>query len=63
MHAVAAEYPHSTLNGTLTCSSHSGASSYETQVADQEESGCVEVQLTYLALSIASVSTMSSVIG
>ena len=32
-HAVAAEYPHSTLNGTVTCSSHSSTAYYETYVA------------------------------
>ena len=39
-HAVAAEYPHSTLKSTLTCSSHSGIAMYETYVASEEESGC-----------------------
>ena len=29
-HAVAAEYLHSTLNGTATCSSHSSSVYYET---------------------------------
>ena len=36
-HAVAAEYPHSTLNGTLNCSSHSGTALYETHLAGQED--------------------------
>ena len=40
-HPVAVEYPHSTLNGTPTCSSHIGTALNKTQVADQEESGCV----------------------
>ena len=39
--AVAAEYPSSTLNGTRTCSSHSGTGQYETQIASQEEFECV----------------------
>ena len=38
LHAVAREYPCSTLQGTQTCSSHSGIVSQETYVADQEES-------------------------
>ena len=43
MHAVAAEYPHSTLNGTLASSSNSGtACKYDTHVASQEEFGCVQ---------------------
>ena len=41
VHAVAAEYPHSALEGTQTCSSHSGTELYDTYVASQEESGCV----------------------
>ena len=41
MHEVAAEYPHSTLKGTPTCSNHSGTALHETSVASQEESGCV----------------------
>ena len=41
MHAEAAAYPQSILNGTLTRSSLSGTASYETYVAGQEESGCV----------------------
>ena len=41
VHAVAAAYPQSILNGTPTCSSHSDTASYETYVAGQEESGCV----------------------
>ena len=39
--AVAAAYPQSTLNGTLSLSSFSGTVSYETYLAGQEESGCV----------------------
>ena len=39
--AVAAEYPQSILNGTPTCSNHSGTALYETNVAGEEESGCV----------------------
>ena len=38
-YAIAAEYPHSTLSGTLTCSS-SAVSYYDTHLAGQEESGC-----------------------
>ena len=40
-HPVAAVYPHSTVNGTLTCISHSGTlhTLYETHVASQKESG------------------------
>ena len=30
---VASEYPHSTLNGTATCRSHSSTAYYETYVA------------------------------
>ena len=41
VHPVAAEYPHSTLNGILTCSSHIGTALYKTHVAGQKESGCV----------------------
>ena len=41
MHAVTAEYPHSTLKVTPACSSHSGTVLYEICVASQEESGCV----------------------
>ena len=44
MHPVtadSAEYPHSTLNGTPTCSSYIGTALYETHVAGQEESGHV----------------------
>ena len=38
VHAVAAaEYPHSTINGTPTCSSHIGAVLYETHVIGQED--------------------------
>ena len=37
-HADAAEYPHSTLNGTPTYSSHSGTAFHETYVTDQEKS-------------------------
>ena len=39
-HAVAAEYPHSTLNGTPTSSHYSGTASYETNLPSREESGC-----------------------
>ena len=39
-HAVAAEYLYSTLNSTLTCSSHSRTVLYEIHLAGQEESGC-----------------------
>ena len=35
VHVVAAEYPHSTLNGTATCSSHSCTVLYETHVCGQ----------------------------
>ena len=42
MHAVAAAYPQSTLNGTPTDSNLNGTASYETHLAGQEESGCVE---------------------
>ena len=41
VHALAAAYPQSTLNGTPTCSILNGTVSYETYVAGQEESGCV----------------------
>ena len=41
VHAVAAEYPHSILNGTLTGSSNSCTVLYETHISSQEESGCV----------------------
>ena len=40
-HAAAAEYPHSTLKGTPTCSNHSGTALHDIHVATQEESGCV----------------------
>ena len=40
-HAVAAEYPHSNLKGTPTCSNHSGTVLHETYVANLEEFGCV----------------------
>ena len=37
MHAiVAAAYPQSTFNGTLTCSNLGGTASFKTYVADQE---------------------------
>ena len=40
MNVVAAEYPHSTFNGTPTCSSHSSTLLHETYEAGrQEESG------------------------
>ena len=32
VHTVAAEYPHSTLNGTLTCSSHISTALYEPHI-------------------------------
>ena len=41
VHAVAAMYLQSTLNGIPTCSSLSGTTSYETYTAGQEESGYV----------------------
>ena len=41
VHPVAAEYPHSTLNGTQTCSSHISTALYETYLAGQEESAFV----------------------
>ena len=41
MHPEDAEYLHSTLNGTSTCSTHRGTLLYETHEAGQEESGCV----------------------
>ena len=43
MHAVAAEYGHSTLKGTPSCSSLSGTVLCDTFVASQKESGCVSV--------------------
>ena len=39
-HEVAAAYPHSTLKGTPTCSSHSTVS-HDAYIAGQEESECV----------------------
>ena len=42
MHAVAVDCPHSTLNGTLTCSSHSNTA---------QESRCVIVEDTQTALA------------
>ena len=44
-HPVAAESPHRTLKGTVSCSNHSGTALYETHVAGQEESGCVLYEL------------------
>ena len=41
MHAVAAEYPHSNLKGTSTCSNHIGITLYEFYVANKEEIWCV----------------------
>ena len=38
---VAAEYPHNTLNGTPSCSSHISTMLYETHLAGKKESGCV----------------------
>ena len=46
--AVAAEYPHSTFNGTPSCSSHGSTPLYETHVAGQEESGCVWVHYNHI---------------
>ena len=43
-HAVAAEHPYSTLNGTPTCSNHSGTALYKTSIVGQEESGCVHTK-------------------
>ena len=43
MHAVAVEYPYSTIKGTPTYSSHSSTALYETYVAGQEECGRVTV--------------------
>ena len=43
-HAVAAEYPHSTHNGTPICKNHSGTVLYETHIARHEESECVFVE-------------------
>ena len=45
MHAVVAEFLHSTLRVTLACSSHIGTVQYETHVAGQEEFGCVVVTM------------------
>ena len=42
MHAVAVEYPHSTLKCTPPCSSQSGTVKYETYISDQAESVCVK---------------------
>ena len=41
VHTAAADYSHSTLKGTSTCSSYICIALYETYVACQEESGCV----------------------
>ena len=41
MHAVTAAYPQSISKSTPACSSLRGTVSYETYVANQEESGCV----------------------
>ena len=43
VHVVAAECPHSTLNGTPTCSSHSSTTLYEDHLAGLEESKCVHI--------------------
>ena len=50
VHAVAADYSHSTLSGTPTCSSHSGTALYETHIASQGESGCVLNQVLVFSL-------------
>ena len=52
VHPVAAEYPHSTLKGTPSCSSQSGTALYETHEAGQEESGCASKQQAYTLKSI-----------
>ena len=39
VHEGVAEYPHSTINGIPTYSSHSSTALYETQESGQEESG------------------------
>ena len=44
-YSEAAEYPHCTLRGTLTCSSHGGTTLYDTHIAGQEESSCVDHNL------------------
>ena len=44
-HPVAAEDPHSTLNGTPTCNSPSSTALCEIQVAGQEESGGVDIEV------------------
>ena len=56
VHQVAAEYPHSTLNGIPTCSSHSGTALYETHLASQEE--CVHM-MRPSRISCVSKSTLS----
>ena len=43
VHAIAAEYHHSTLIGTPVYRSHSSTALYESYIAAQEESGCVEI--------------------
>ena len=44
MRTEAAEYPHSTLNGTLTCSRHNDTALYEIHIASHEEFGCVALR-------------------
>ena len=53
MHAVAAEYPHRTLKGTVTYNSHSGTALYETYWYEtgQEKSGCVNFSYFVVARS------------
>ena len=48
-----AEYPHSTLNGTPTCSSHSSTTLCKTYIAGQEESGCVVCISKFFPVSVA----------
>ena len=44
VHAVAAKYPHSTCNSTLTCIRNSHSALCESHIASQAESGCVYLQ-------------------
>ena len=54
-HAVAAEYPHRTLNGTLIHGTYSGTALYETHVVSQSgESGCARHRV-HLKLYILSI--------
>ena len=55
VHAVAAEYLHSTFNSTPTCSSHSGTSLYDSHRAGLEESGCVVIVIHVGLLGIANL--------